>query len=159
MVQGSVRPISTTNQKLISHNFILLLTLLGKRVEGDDKHKGLAIETFGMGMSAQSYTIREGSPYRTALQKMGDAHQNIGAAQSELVREPVDFPVFTFMTMAIQKPQGCFIAQETCASSVCEIQYMSLTELCVFRFLDAALCRSRVSAAHTWIALKSLKRR
>lgn len=36
-------------------------------------------------MSSQSYTIREGSPYRTALQRMGDAHQNIGVAQSELV--------------------------------------------------------------------------
>ena len=59
--------------------------LLGKRVEGDDKHKGLAIETFGMSMSAQSYTIREGSSYRTALQRMGDAHQNIGTAQAELV--------------------------------------------------------------------------
>ncbi|KAG0205831.1 hypothetical protein BGX28_002611 [Mortierella sp. GBA30] len=58
---------------------------LSKRVEGDDKHKGLAIETFGMSMSAQSYTIREGSLYRTALQRMGDAHQNIGTAQSELI--------------------------------------------------------------------------
>lgn len=38
-----------------------------------------------MSMSSQSYTIREGSPYRTALQRMGDAHQNIGVAQSELV--------------------------------------------------------------------------
>ncbi|KAK3843641.1 MAG: hypothetical protein J3R72DRAFT_106530 [Linnemannia gamsii] len=38
-----------------------------------------------MSMSSQSYTIREGSPYRTALQRMGDAHQNIGAAQSELI--------------------------------------------------------------------------
>ncbi|KAF9379041.1 hypothetical protein CPC16_010994, partial [Podila verticillata] len=55
-----------------------------KRVEGDDKHKGLAIETFGMSMSAQSYTLREGSAYRTALQRMGDAHQNIGAAQSDM---------------------------------------------------------------------------
>ncbi|KAG0208728.1 hypothetical protein BGX33_006052 [Mortierella sp. NVP41] len=61
------------------------LKAISKRVEGDDKHKGLAIETFGMSMSSQSYTIREGSPYRTALQRMGDAHQNIGAAQSELI--------------------------------------------------------------------------
>ncbi|KAF9995846.1 hypothetical protein BGZ79_010435 [Entomortierella chlamydospora] len=57
----------------------------GKRVEGDDKYKGLAIETFGMSLSAQSYTIREGSTYRTALQRMGDAHQNIGAAQQEYI--------------------------------------------------------------------------
>ncbi|KAG9072519.1 hypothetical protein KI688_000290 [Linnemannia hyalina] len=61
------------------------LKAISKRVEGDDKHKGLAIETFGKSMSSQSYTIREGSPYRTALQRMGDAHQNIGAAQSELI--------------------------------------------------------------------------
>ncbi|KAF9127148.1 hypothetical protein BGW39_006072 [Mortierella sp. 14UC] len=61
------------------------LKAISKRVEGDDKHKGLAIETFGMSMSSQSYTIREGSPYRTALQRMGDAHQNIGVAQSELI--------------------------------------------------------------------------
>ncbi|KAF9194671.1 hypothetical protein BGZ51_008602 [Haplosporangium sp. Z 767] len=61
------------------------LKAISKRVEGDDKHKGLAIETFGMSMSAQSYTIREGSPYRTALQRMGDAHQNIGVAQSEMI--------------------------------------------------------------------------
>ncbi|KAF9131584.1 hypothetical protein BG015_003839 [Linnemannia schmuckeri] len=61
------------------------LKAISKRVEGDDKNKGLAIETFGMSMSSQSYTIREGSPYRTALQRMGDAHQNIGVAQSELI--------------------------------------------------------------------------
>ncbi|KAF9937734.1 hypothetical protein BGZ67_000946 [Mortierella alpina] len=61
------------------------LKAISKRVEGDDKHKGLAIETFGMSMSAQSYTIREGSSYRTALQRMGDAHQNIGTAQAELI--------------------------------------------------------------------------
>ncbi|KAF9927061.1 hypothetical protein FBU30_003523 [Linnemannia zychae] len=61
------------------------LKAISKRVEGDDKHKGLAIETFGMAMSSQSYTIREGSHYRTALQRMGDAHQNIGAAQLELI--------------------------------------------------------------------------
>lgn len=61
------------------------MIVLGKRVEGDEKYKGLAIETFGMSMSAKSYTLREGSSYRTALQRMGDAHQNIGAAQSELV--------------------------------------------------------------------------
>ncbi|KAI9239863.1 hypothetical protein MVEG_05305 [Podila verticillata NRRL 6337] len=61
------------------------LKAISKRVEGDDKHKGLAIETFGMSMSAQSYTLREGSAYRTALQRMGDAHQNIGAAQSDMI--------------------------------------------------------------------------
>ncbi|KAG0363930.1 hypothetical protein BC939DRAFT_457816 [Gamsiella multidivaricata] len=61
------------------------LKAISKRVEGDDKHKGLAIETFGMSMSAQSYTVREGSQYRGALQRMGDAHQNIGAAQLELI--------------------------------------------------------------------------
>jgi len=59
--------------------------LAGKRVEGDDKYKGLAVETFGMSMSAQSYTLREGSAYREALHQMGDAHQAIGAAQAELV--------------------------------------------------------------------------
>lgn len=59
---------------------------LGKRVEGDDKFKGLAIETFGISMSAQSYTLPEGSSYRDALHQMGDAHQSIGAAQGELVR-------------------------------------------------------------------------
>lgn len=37
-------------------------------------------------MSAQSYTLREGSTYREALLQMGNAHQSIGAAQSELVR-------------------------------------------------------------------------
>ncbi|KAF9997947.1 hypothetical protein BGZ65_006494, partial [Modicella reniformis] len=61
------------------------LKAISKRVEGDDKYKGLAIETFGVSMSAKSYTIREGSSYRTALQRMGDAHQNIGAAQQELI--------------------------------------------------------------------------
>ncbi|KAF9362796.1 hypothetical protein BGX34_005476 [Mortierella sp. NVP85] len=61
------------------------LKAISKRVEGDEKYKGLAIETFGMSMSAKSYTLREGSSYRTALQRMGDAHQNIGAAQSELI--------------------------------------------------------------------------
>ncbi|KAF9114737.1 hypothetical protein BGX27_009961 [Mortierella sp. AM989] len=61
------------------------LKAISKRVEGDDKHRGLAIETFGVSMSTQSYTIREGSPYRTALQRMGDAHQNIGAAQQEFI--------------------------------------------------------------------------
>ncbi|GJJ73552.1 hypothetical protein EMPS_05910 [Entomortierella parvispora] len=58
---------------------------ISKRVEGDDKYKGLAVETFGMSMSAQSYTLREGSAYREALHQMGDAHQAIGAAQAELV--------------------------------------------------------------------------
>ena len=58
----------------------------GKRVEGDDKYKGLAMETFGMSMSAQSNTLPEGSSYREALRQMGDAHQGIGAAQGELVR-------------------------------------------------------------------------
>ncbi|KAG0311913.1 hypothetical protein BGZ99_009838 [Dissophora globulifera] len=61
------------------------LKAISKRVEGDDKFKGLAVETFGMAMSAQSYTIREGCSYRPALQRMGDAHQNIGAAQQELI--------------------------------------------------------------------------
>jgi hypothetical protein len=37
-------------------------------------------------MSAQSYTLPEGSTYREALHQMGDAHQSIGAAQGELVR-------------------------------------------------------------------------
>ncbi|KAF9433872.1 hypothetical protein BGZ76_008873 [Entomortierella beljakovae] len=57
---------------------------ISKRVEGDDKHKGLAVETFGMSMCAQSYTVREGS-YQTALRRMGDAHQNIGVAQQDLI--------------------------------------------------------------------------
>ncbi|CAO3571533.1 unnamed protein product [Mortierella alpina] len=61
------------------------LKAISKRVEGDDKHKGLAIESFGMCMSAQSYTLREGSAYREALLQMGNAHQTIGAAQSELI--------------------------------------------------------------------------
>ncbi|KAF9276718.1 hypothetical protein BGZ68_009829 [Mortierella alpina] len=61
------------------------LKAISKRVEGDDKHKGLAIESFGICMSAQSYTLREGSTYREALLQMGDAHQSIGAAQSELI--------------------------------------------------------------------------
>ncbi|KAF9988063.1 hypothetical protein BGZ75_010113 [Mortierella antarctica] len=61
------------------------LKAISKRVEGDDKHKGLAIESFGVCMSAQSYTLREGTTYREALLQMGDAHQTIGAAQSELI--------------------------------------------------------------------------
>ncbi|KAF9958711.1 hypothetical protein BGZ72_011078 [Mortierella alpina] len=61
------------------------LKAISKRVEGDDKHKGLAIESFGACMSAQSYTLREGSTYREALLQMGNAHQSIGAAQSELI--------------------------------------------------------------------------
>ncbi|KAG0204809.1 hypothetical protein BGX28_003381 [Mortierella sp. GBA30] len=61
------------------------LKAISKRIEGDDKHKGLAIETFGLCMSAQSYTLREGSAYREALLQMGDAHQNIGSAQSDLI--------------------------------------------------------------------------
>lgn len=61
------------------------LKAMSKRVEGDDKYKGLAIETFGMCMSAQSYTLPEGSTYREALHQMGDAHQSIGAAQGELI--------------------------------------------------------------------------
>ncbi|KAF9910923.1 hypothetical protein EC991_005097 [Linnemannia zychae] len=61
------------------------LKAMSKRVEGDDKFKGLAIETFGISMSAQSYTIPEGSSYREALHQMGDAHQSIGAAQGELI--------------------------------------------------------------------------
>lgn len=68
---------------------------LGKRVEGDDKVKRLAIETFGISMSAQSCTLPEGSPYRDALQQMGDAHQSIGAAQSELVRPNFATPCHT----------------------------------------------------------------
>ncbi|KAF9584779.1 hypothetical protein BGW38_005216, partial [Lunasporangiospora selenospora] len=56
-----------------------------KRIEGDNKHKGLAIETFGASISSQSYSIREGSSYRVALQRLGDAHQNIGVAQVELI--------------------------------------------------------------------------
>ncbi|KAF9929385.1 hypothetical protein FBU30_001589 [Linnemannia zychae] len=61
------------------------LKAISKRVEGEDKYKGLAIETFGISMSAQSYTLPEGSAYREALHQMGDAHQNIGAAQGELL--------------------------------------------------------------------------
>ncbi|KAH7030339.1 hypothetical protein BKA57DRAFT_478390 [Linnemannia elongata] len=61
------------------------LKAMSKRVEGDDKFKGLAIETFGISMSAQSYTLPEGSSYRDALHQMGDAHQSIGAAQGELI--------------------------------------------------------------------------
>ncbi|KAF9153025.1 hypothetical protein BG015_004240 [Linnemannia schmuckeri] len=61
------------------------LKAMSKRVEGDDKFKGLAIETFGICMSAQSYTLPEGSSYRDALLQMGDAHQSIGTAQSELI--------------------------------------------------------------------------
>ncbi|KAF9138818.1 hypothetical protein BGX30_008725 [Mortierella sp. GBA39] len=61
------------------------LKAMSKRLEGDDKFKGLAIETFGISMSAQSYTLPEGSSYREALHQMGDAHQSIGAAQGELI--------------------------------------------------------------------------
>ncbi|KAG0085476.1 hypothetical protein BGZ93_008101 [Podila epicladia] len=61
------------------------LKAISKRVEGADKCKGLAIETFGMSMSAQSCTLREGSTYRQALLRMGDAHQNMGIAQTELI--------------------------------------------------------------------------
>ncbi|KAF9422635.1 hypothetical protein BGZ94_008532, partial [Podila epigama] len=56
-----------------------------KRVEGEDKFKGLPIEAFGMSMSAQSYNMREGSTYRQALLRMGDAHQNMGIAQTDLI--------------------------------------------------------------------------
>ncbi|KAF9325853.1 hypothetical protein BG006_010686 [Podila minutissima] len=61
------------------------LKAISKRVEGADKSKSLAIETFGVGMSAQSHTLREGSTYRQALLRMGDAHQNMGIAQTELI--------------------------------------------------------------------------
>ncbi|KAF8927084.1 hypothetical protein BGZ58_010643 [Dissophora ornata] len=61
------------------------LKALSKRVEGDDKYKGLAIETFGMSMTAQANVLREGSGYREALQQMGEAHQSIGTAQVELI--------------------------------------------------------------------------
>ncbi|KAF9383340.1 hypothetical protein CPB97_006538 [Podila verticillata] len=61
------------------------LKAISKRVEGEDKFKGLAIEAFGMSMSAQSYTLRDGSTYRQALMRMGDAHQNMGIAQTELI--------------------------------------------------------------------------
>ncbi|KAF8946030.1 hypothetical protein BGZ47_001468 [Haplosporangium gracile] len=63
------------------------LKAMSKRIEGDDKFKGLAIETFGISMSAQSYTLPEGSSYRDALHQMGDAHQSIGAAQGELAMQ------------------------------------------------------------------------
>ncbi|KAG9061686.1 hypothetical protein KI688_007267 [Linnemannia hyalina] len=61
------------------------LKAMSKRVEGDDKSKRLAIETFGISMSDQSYTLPEGLSYREALHQMGDAHQSIGAAQGELI--------------------------------------------------------------------------
>ncbi|KAG0343640.1 hypothetical protein BG004_005117, partial [Podila humilis] len=61
------------------------LKAMSKRIEGEDKFKGLAIETFGVSMSAQSQTLREGSTYRQALLRMGDAHQNMGVAQTELI--------------------------------------------------------------------------
>lgn len=95
--------ISLHDQMTISINQITFLSyFIGKRVEGDDKHKGLAIETFGMSMSAQSYTLREGSAYRTALQRMGDAHQNIGAAQSDMVRLESSCWGFLSRRMSIQ---------------------------------------------------------
>ncbi|KAF9579416.1 hypothetical protein BGW38_004326 [Lunasporangiospora selenospora] len=65
------------------------LKALNKRVESGDKQKNLAIETFGMSLSAQSNTTRDGSYYREALSHMGDAHQKIGAAQNELTRAPI----------------------------------------------------------------------
>ncbi|KAI1316717.1 hypothetical protein EDD11_009533 [Mortierella claussenii] len=61
------------------------LKAISKRVEGEDKYKGLAIETFGMSMSSQAHAIREGSGYREALLQMGEAHQAIGTAQVELI--------------------------------------------------------------------------
>ncbi|KAF9096233.1 hypothetical protein BGX23_011727 [Mortierella sp. AD031] len=70
--------------KLLESSYAYLKAM-SKRVEGDDKYKGLAIEAFGMCMSAQSYTLPEGSSYREALLQLGDAHQSIGAAQGELI--------------------------------------------------------------------------
>ncbi|KAG0367837.1 hypothetical protein BC939DRAFT_532335 [Gamsiella multidivaricata] len=66
----------------VSHAY---LKAISKRVEGDDKYKGLAIETFGISMSTQAHALREDSTYREALLQMGEAHQNIGLAQSELI--------------------------------------------------------------------------
>ncbi|KAF9997079.1 hypothetical protein BGZ65_007338 [Modicella reniformis] len=61
------------------------LKAISKRIEGEDKQKSLAIETFGSSMSSQGHVLREGSIYREALLQMGEAHQNIGVAQSELI--------------------------------------------------------------------------
>ncbi|KAG0236295.1 hypothetical protein BGW42_003707 [Actinomortierella wolfii] len=61
------------------------LKAISKRVEGEDKYKGLAVENFGMCMSSKSYTLPEGSPYSVALQRMGDAHQKIAVAQQDLI--------------------------------------------------------------------------
>ncbi|KAF9160402.1 hypothetical protein DFQ26_005543 [Actinomortierella ambigua] len=58
---------------------------ISKRVEGEDKYKGLAVETFGMCMSTKSYSLPEGTPYNMALQRMGDAHQKMAVAQQELI--------------------------------------------------------------------------
>ncbi|KAG0001370.1 hypothetical protein BGZ80_008550 [Entomortierella chlamydospora] len=60
------------------------LKAVSKRFESTDKHKGLAIETFGMSMSTQAQILPEGWAYRDVLCHMGDAHQKIGAAQSEM---------------------------------------------------------------------------
>ncbi|KAF9355305.1 hypothetical protein BGX26_006732 [Mortierella sp. AD094] len=61
------------------------LKAVSKRFEAVDKYKGLAIETFGMSMSAQAQVLPEGSAYREVLCHMGEAHQKIGAAQSEMI--------------------------------------------------------------------------
>ncbi|KAI8361193.1 hypothetical protein B0O80DRAFT_436981 [Mortierella sp. GBAus27b] len=63
------------------------LKAISKRIEGDDKHKGLAVEMFGMSMSSQGHALHEGSVYREALIRMGEAHQSIGVAQNELINQ------------------------------------------------------------------------
>ncbi|KAF9109628.1 hypothetical protein BGX27_007391 [Mortierella sp. AM989] len=62
------------------------LKAVSKRLEATDKYKGLAIETFGIVMSAQAHVFPEGSSYGEALLHMGEAHQRIGLAQNEMVR-------------------------------------------------------------------------
>ncbi|KAF9366686.1 hypothetical protein BGX34_010361 [Mortierella sp. NVP85] len=74
--KSTLERLSTTSQAY--------LKAISKRIEGDDKHKSLAIESFGQSMSSQGHALREGSVYREALIQMGDAHRNMGAAQNEL---------------------------------------------------------------------------
>ncbi|KAF8946302.1 hypothetical protein BGZ46_005818, partial [Entomortierella lignicola] len=71
--------------EILSETSESYLKAISKRFDAVDKYKGLAIETFGMSMSAQAHVLPECSVYRNALFQMGDAHQKIGAAQSEMI--------------------------------------------------------------------------
>ncbi|KAG0308013.1 hypothetical protein BGZ98_009233 [Dissophora globulifera] len=84
MLQAETEAKRGTLEKL-NDTSLAYLKVLNKRVEGDDKFKGLAIETFGTSMVTHSNVLREGSIYREALLQVGEAQQTIGAALGDLI--------------------------------------------------------------------------